>query len=92
MENRETTTGQAVQCKKTDWFKKIYGDMIDDEESRSITLPDGTRLELNLTGFDMYMNMAQTHTSSIRHTARLTSMEDELMERIFSSNHSNIPL
>ena len=93
---KETTTGQAAQCKKTDWFKKIYDDMIGDEEPRSVTLPDDTRLELNTTRFDIHMshiyNTAQTDTSSTRRVTRLTSMEDELIERIFSSNYSNIAL
>lgn len=90
MENREVKIGQAAQCKKTDWFKKIYGDMIGDEEPRSVTLSDGTRLEINPTWYiwPSGHNTTQSSTSS----TRLTTMEDELMEGIFSSNYSNVPL
>lgn len=85
MENRETTTGQAAQCKKTDWFKKIYGDMINDEESRSITLPDGTRLEINPMWFDTYLSNSHNATRTDAFSARVTAMEDEMVERIFNS-------
>ena len=88
MENKETTTGQAVQCKKTDWFKKIYGDMIGDEEPKSITLSDGTRIEINPMWFDMYtsdrFNTTRTGTAS----ARVTAMEDAMIERILNSEDS----
>ena len=91
MENKEVKIGQAVQCKKTDWFKKIYGDMIGDEEPKSITLSDGTRLEINPAWFVQPSGhiTSQSSASSTRRAARLTTMEDELMERIFSSNYSN---
>lgn len=92
MENKEATIGQAVQCKKTDWFKKIYGDMIGDEEPNSVILSDGTRLVLNPMEFNMYMsyinNTPRSSTSSTRRAARPTTMEDEL-ERIFASDNSD---
>ena len=88
MENRETTTGQAVQCKKTDWFKKIYGDMIGDEKSRSIILPDGTRIEVNPMWFDMYMSDSHNRTRTGTVSARVTAMEDAMIERILNSEDS----
>lgn len=89
MENREATIGQAVQCKKTDWFKKIYGDMISDEESRSITLPDGTRIEINPMQFDTYLSDSRNATRTDAYSARVTAMEDAMIERILNSDNSD---
>ena len=85
MENRETMTGQAVQCKKTDWFKKIYGDMIGDEELKSITLPDGTKIEIDTTWIDSYLHIAPRRSTV---SARVTTTEDEMIERILNSEDS----
>jgi len=80
--------GQAVQYKKIDWFKKIYGDMIGDEEPRSVTLPDGTRLEINPMWFDMYMPDSHNTTRIGTVSARVTAMEDAMIERILNSEDS----
>lgn len=89
MENKETTTGQAVQCKKTDWFKKIYGDTISDKEPRSITLPDGTRIEINPMWLDTYLSDSRNTTRTDAYSARVTAMEDAMIERILNSEDND---
>ena len=88
MENRETKTGQAAQCKKTDWFKKIYGDMVDNENPMSFTLPDGTSITVNPYTF-YNMSMIGRDYPTPRTTRRVTTISDELEERIFDSNSSD---